>query len=155
MRIFVDADACPNVIKEILFRAAHRTRVEMVFVANRALRFPSSPSLKCIVVRPGIDEADRRILEMIAASDLVITSDIPLAAEAVGRGGLALTPRGELYTKDNARQALTMRNLMAELRGAGMIGGGPPSITTRERQAFAAHLDRILARSQRAVDRST
>jgi uncharacterized protein len=147
MRIWVDADACPNVIKEILFRAAQRIRVETVLVANKPLQIPSSPFIKTITVRSGIDVADKRILEALEPGDLVVTADIPLAAEAVERGAVALTPRGELYTEENARQALTMRNLMDELRGAGMVSGGPPPLSLRERQNFAAHLDRILARS--------
>jgi uncharacterized protein len=151
MRIWVDADACPNVIKEILFRAARTREVETVFVANKPLRTPSSPFLRTVVVRSGIDEADKRIVEMIEPGELVITADIPLAAAAVERGGLALTPRGDLYTEDNVKQALSMRNLMDELRGAGMVSGGPPAISMRERQAFAAHLDRIITRSPRST----
>ncbi|MFP4071839.1 MAG: YaiI/YqxD family protein [Desulfovibrionales bacterium] len=147
MRILVDADACPNAIKEILFRAATSRGIETVLVANQPLRTPSSPQIRTVQVRIGMDTADHHIVEMTCPGDLVITADIPLAAAVVDKGGLALNPNGELYTSDNVRQCLTMRNLMQELRSAGMVTGGPPSPGKRERGLFAAHLDRIITRA--------
>ncbi|MFW6324527.1 MAG: YaiI/YqxD family protein [Desulfovibrionales bacterium] len=149
MRIYVDADACPNAIKEILFRAARRRGMETVLVANQPLRTPLSPQIRTVQVRVGMDTADHRIVEMTAPGDLVITADIPLAAAVVQKGGLALNPNGELYTRDNVHQCLGMRNLMQELRSAGVITGGPPSPGKREKGLFAAHLDRIITRSEK------
>jgi uncharacterized protein len=147
MRIWVDADACPGVIKEILYRAADRTGTETVLVAGKPLRTPQSAHVRAVVVRPGPDAADFRILEEVAPGDLVVTGDIPLAARSIEREASALTPQGVHYTRDNIGQALAMRNLMDELRGAGMVTGGPAPLSKRERQLFAAHLDRILAAS--------
>lgn len=147
MRIWVDADACPNVIKEILFRASERTRVPLTLVANQPLRTPSSPLIRQLQVAPGFDAADRRIVELVAPGDLVITADIPLAANVIEKGALALNPRGELYTADNVRERLAMRNLMDELRGGGMITGGPAVLNNSDRQAFANALDRVLTRA--------
>ena len=146
MRILVDADACPNVIKEILFRAADRVRVPVILVANKPLRTPRSPHVKSIRVPAGFDVADRRIAELLEAGDLVVTADIPLAAEVVERGGHALDPRGELYTEENVRERLAVRNLMDELRSSGVETGGPSSFGKAERRAFADQLDRLLAR---------
>jgi hypothetical protein len=148
MRILVDADACPNAIKEILFRAAQRREIETVLVANQYLRTPTSPRIRAIQVRVGMDTADHHILEMADPGDLVITADIPLAAAVVEKGGLALNPSGELYTEDNVKQCLAMRNLMQELRSGGMVTGGPPPPGKRERSQFAAHLDRIITRAE-------
>jgi uncharacterized protein len=147
MRIWVDADACPVVIREILYRAADRTGTETVLVAGKPLRAPVSVHVRTVLVRPGPDAADLRILEDVAPGDLVVTADIPLAAKSIERNASALTPLGVYYTRDNIGQALAMRNLMDELRGAGMVTGGPPPLSKRERQLFAAHLDRILAAS--------
>lgn len=147
MRIWVDADACPNVIKEILFRASERTQVPLTLVANQPLRTPSSPLIRQLQVASGFDEADRRIVELVASGDLVITADIPLAAKVIEKGALALNPRGELYTEDNVRERLAMRNLMDELRGGGMITGGPAVLNQSDRQAFANALDRVLTRT--------
>jgi uncharacterized protein YaiI (UPF0178 family) len=147
MRIWVDADACPNVIKEILFRASERTQVPLTLVANQPLRTRSSPLIRRLQVASGFDEADRRIVELVAPGDLVITADIPLAAKVIEKGALALNPRGELYTEDNVRERLAMRNLMDELRGGGMITGGPAVLNQSDRQAFANALDRVLTKA--------
>ena len=147
MRIWVDADACPNVIKEILFRASERTQVPLTLVANQPLRTRSSPLIRRLQVASGFDEADRRIIELVVPGDLVITADIPLAAKVIEKGALALNPRGELYTEDNVRERLAMRNLMDELRGGGMITGGPAVLNQSDRQAFANALDRVLTKA--------
>lgn len=149
MRIWVDADACPNAIKEILYRAAERVGVELVLVANQPLRVPRSPHVRTLQVASGFDGADRRIVAELAPGDLVITADVPLAASVVEKHGLALNPRGELYTPDNVRERLAMRNLMDELRGAGQLSGGPAPLDARDRQAFANALDRVLAKRAR------
>ncbi|GFE79600.1 UPF0178 protein [Steroidobacter agaridevorans] len=149
MQIWVDADACPGAIKEILFRAAERERVQINLVANRALRIPPSPYIRSLQVPPGLDVADKRIVELLAAADLVITADIPLAAAAIDKGGPALNPRGELYTKDNIRERLSLRNFMDELRGSGVTTGGPSALSQRDRQAFANSLDAFLAKHAR------
>lgn len=145
MHIWVDADACPGVIKEILYRAAERVGVPLTLVANQPLRTPPSRLIKSIQVPPGFDVADNRIVELMAAGDLVITADIPLAADVIAKGGHALNPRGELYSEENIRQRLTMRNFMDELRGSGIDTGGPPTFSQSDRQAFANQLDRMLA----------
>jgi len=147
MRIWVDADACPNVIKEILFRASERTQVPLTLVANQPLRTRSSRLIRQLQVASGFDEADRRIIELVAPGDLVITADIPLAAKVIEKGALALNPRGELYTEDNVRERLAMRNLMDELRGGGMITGGPAVLNQSDRQVFANALDRVLTKA--------
>lgn len=144
MRIWVDADACPNVIKDILFRAAERKRVSMTLVANQPVKTPPSPYIRSLQVPAGFDVADNRIVEQVRAGDLVITADIPLAAEVIKKGGHALNPRGELYTQDTIGQRLTMRNMMEELRSSGVQTGGPPTLNQRDRQAFANQLDRFL-----------
>lgn len=144
MRIWVDADACPNVIKDILFRAAERKRVSMTLVANQPVKTPPSPYIRSLQVAAGFDVADNRIVEQVQAGDLVITADIPLAAEVIKKGGHALNPRGELYTQDTIGQRLTMRNMMEELRSSGVQTGGPPTLNQRDRQAFANQLDRFL-----------
>ena len=146
MQIWVDADACPNVIKEILFRAAQRMAVELVLVANKPLRTPSSPYIRSIQVPAGFDVADKEIEQRLASGDLVITADIPLAAAAIERGAHALNPRGELYTTDNIRERLGMRNLMDDLRSSGVDTGGPATLNQSDRQVFANQLDRFLTR---------
>src|SRR5256712_10376610 len=148
MQIWVDADACPQAIKEILFRAAERAQVVMTLVANTLLRTPSSPFIRAIRVPKGFDGADHRIVKEMEPGDLVITADIPLAAEVIERGGHALDPRGELYSEDNVRERLAMRNLMQELRSTGDILGGPAPFTQSDRQRFANHPDRPLTRSR-------
>ena len=146
MHIWVDADACPGVIKDILFRAAERTKIETTLVANQLLRVPPSPYIRALQVPQGFDVADQRIAQEVQPGDLVITADIPLASLVIERGGFALNPRGEIYTPDNIRERLTMRNFMEELRGSGMEIGGPSAFSQSDRQAFAAALDRFLAR---------
>lgn len=146
MTIWVDADACPNLIKDILFRAAGRAKVDVVLVANSWIRTPPSPFIRSMQVEGGPDVADDAIAERCAAGDLVVTADIPLAARALDQGALALNPRGELYTADSIAQRLSMRNFMDELRGAGVNTGGPPALHPRDVQAFANALDRWLAK---------
>lgn len=146
MQIWVDADACPLPIKEILFRAAQRTRILTTLVANRPLRTPHSAYVKAVQVPQGFDVADNRIVQQMARGDLVITADIPLAAEVIAKEGHALNPRGEFYCADNIQEHLAMRNFMAELRSGGAEIGGPAPLAQSDRQAFAAQLDRFLAR---------
>jgi len=146
MHIWVDADACPGVIKEILFRAAERTQTSTTLVANQLLRVPPSPYIRALQVPQGFDVADSRIAQEVQPGDLVITADIPLAAQVIEREGFALNPRGEFYTRDNIRERLTMRNFMEELRGSGVDISGPASFSQSDRQAFAAQLDRFLSR---------
>jgi uncharacterized protein YaiI (UPF0178 family) len=149
MQIWVDADACPQVIKEILFRAAERVQVLTTLVSNMALsRTPSSPYIRTIRVAQGFDGADQRIVEEMQPGDLVITADLPLAADVVTRGGHALDPRGELYSEDNVRERLAMRNLMQDLRSGGELFGGPAPFRQSDRQRFANQLDRFLMRSR-------
>ncbi|HZW59749.1 MAG TPA: YaiI/YqxD family protein [Woeseiaceae bacterium] len=147
MKIWVDADACPVVIKEILFRAAQRTATMTTLVANQPLQVPSSPYLRTLQVASGIDVADREIVARVAAGDLVVTADIPLAADAIAKGARALDPRGELYTSENIRQRLNMRDFMDTLRASGVQTGGPAAIGLRDRQSFANSLDRLLAQN--------
>jgi uncharacterized protein YaiI (UPF0178 family) len=148
MRIWVDADACPSEIKDILFRAAQRRQIQVTLVANQALRTPSSPWIDTILVPGGMNVADRRIVELVTEGDLVITADIPLAAEVVGKGAQALDPRGELYTAVNVGERLAVRNLIDQMRGAGQIMGGPSNFTASNRQAFANQLDRWIAKAR-------
>lgn len=148
MRIWVDADACPAAIKEILFRASERTGMELTLVANQPLKVPPSPRIKTLQVASGFDVADNRIVAELDPGDLVVTADIPLAAEVVAKGGAALNPRGELYTAENVRECLAMRDMAEELRSSGMLTGGPPAFGKKDRQAFANQLDRILARQR-------
>jgi len=147
MRIWVDADACPKVIKDILFRAAERTGVLLTLVANQPLSVPRVPNIKTLQVGQGFDVADDEIVRRVDPGDLVITGDIPLAAEVIEKGGQALNPRGELYSKENIRSLLNMRDFMDTMRSSGVPTGGPPAFNQRDRQAFANHLDRILAAS--------
>ena len=144
--IWVDADACPVVIKEMLYRAARRTSVQVTFVANQYLQIPPSPNMKFIQVERGFDVADNEIVGLVSTDDLVITSDIPLAADIIAKGGQALSPRGEKFSPDTIAAQLTMRDLMDTLRGSGIETGGPPAMTQRDRNAFAGHLDRWLVR---------
>jgi uncharacterized protein len=146
MRIWVDADACPGAIREILLRAAQRVQVEVVLVANQPIRVVRSDLVRTIQVGAGFDAADKRIVELLESGDLVITADIPLAAAVIDKGGVALNPRGELYTIENVRERLSMRNFMDELRGGGVATGGPAPLGARDRQAFANRLDTLLAR---------
>lgn len=151
MRIWVDADACPQVIKDILFRAAERARVVTTLVSNMPLsRTPVSAFVKTLRVEKGMDGADRRIVQEVQPGDLVVTADLPLAAEVVARGACALDPRGELYTEDNVGERLAVRNLMDELRSTGEQVGGPAPFRLNDRQLFANQLDRLLARPRAA-----
>ncbi|MBZ0091817.1 MAG: YaiI/YqxD family protein [Sulfuricellaceae bacterium] len=146
MRIWVDADACPSVIKDILFRAADRTRISTTLVANRLLRIPPSRYIKALQVPGGFDVADDKIVELVQLGDLVITADIPLAAFVIEKGGHALNPRGEFYTPDTIRERLGLRNFLDELRGSGVDTGGPSSFSQGDRLTFANQLDRFLAK---------
>lgn len=150
MKIWVDADACPAVIKEILFRAANRTQVPLTLVANQPLRTPPSKWIDSIQVGAGFDVADNEIVRRLEAGDLVVTADIPLAAEAIAKGAQALNPRGELYTEGTIRERLSMRDFMDTLRSSGVDTGGPAAFSQADRQAFANQLDRLLTRLGRA-----
>ena len=150
MQIWVDADACPQVIKEILYRAADRAQILTTLVANTALRIPASNFIRTVRVPKGFDVADDRIVEQVQPGDLVITADIPLAAAIIERGAHALDPRGELYSEDNVRERLAIRNLMQALRSNGELVDGPAPFGSRERRLFANHLDRLLTRPRPA-----
>ncbi|MBW7899955.1 MAG: YaiI/YqxD family protein [Rhodocyclaceae bacterium] len=146
MHIWVDADACPAVVKDILYRAAERTKLPLTLVANQWLKTPPHPNIRMVQVPAGFDVADRHIAERVQAGDLVVTADIPLAAAVVDKGATAINPRGERYTAENIRQALDMRNFMDSLRSGGVDTGGPPAFGHADRQAFANQLDRLLAK---------
>jgi hypothetical protein len=146
MQIWVDADACPAVIKDILYRAAERKKIRLTLVSNQFLRPPPSPWIRALQVPRGFDVADGRIVKELAAGDLVITADIPLAAEVIAKGGHALNPRGELYTPDTIQERLALRNYLDELRGSGVQTGGPPALDQADRKRFADQLDRFLTR---------
>ena len=147
MQIWVDADACPKVVKEILFRVAERVKIQVTLVANQSLITPKSAFVKSIRVPSGFDVADNYIVQETQKGDLVVTADIPLAAEVIEKGGHALNPRGELYSTETIKQKLVMRDLMDELRGTGeMIGGGPPPLNQTDRREFANQLDKFVAK---------
>lgn len=148
MQIWVDADACPNVIKEILFRVAERLTIPLILVANQPIKTPASRFIRSIQVSAGFDVADNEIIRLAVAGDLVITADIPLASGVIEKGAYALNPRGEMYTRENIRERLSMRNFMDELRGSGVNTGGPPTLDKRDRQAFANQLDRFLVKGR-------
>jgi uncharacterized protein YaiI (UPF0178 family) len=143
-QIWVDADACPKVIKEILFRAAERVGIQLTLVANQPLTIPRSRHIRTVQVPAGFDVADNYIVQQVTKDDLVITADIPLAAEVIAKGALALNPRGELYTEANIRQRLSMRDFMETLRSSGIDTGGPAALSQADRQQFANQLDRLL-----------
>ena len=145
-QIWVDADACPKVIKEILFRTAERVSIPVTLVANQPIPVPRSRYIQTIQVACGFDVADNHIVARIQSDDLVITADIPLAAEVIAKGAMALNPRGDLYTEANIRERLVMRDFMDTLRGSGVVTGGPASLNLADRQAFANQLDRLLAK---------
>jgi len=149
MKIWVDADACPVVIKEILFKAAERTGVEVTLVANRPVRIPSLRCINFVQVASGLDVADNEIVKRLEAGDLVITADIPLAANVIDKGGLALNPRGELYAADSIKSRLSVRDFMDTLRASGIDTGGPPVLNKNDRQNFANQLDKILTKNLR------
>ncbi|MBA5688524.1 YaiI/YqxD family protein [Rugamonas apoptosis] len=144
MQIWVDADACPAVIKEILYRVADRVQLQVTLVANQLMRVPPSRFIRALQVPSGADVADQEIVRRLAAGDLVITGDIPLASDVLDKGGYALNPRGEFYTRDNIQQMLTMRAFLDELRGSGVDTGGPAAFSQADRQNFANSLDRHL-----------
>jgi uncharacterized protein YaiI (UPF0178 family) len=147
VKIWVDADACPVVVKEILFRAATRTGVELTLVANQPLSTPSSANIKTVQVPGGFDVADDEIVKRLGAGDLVITSDIPLAAEVIAKGGHALSPRGEMHTRENIGARLNMRDFLDTMRSSGVeMGGGPAAFSQRDKQTFANELDRFLTK---------
>ena len=146
MNIWVDADACPVAIREILFRAAERTGVKVTLIANQPVRVPASAHVEFVQVSRGFDVADNEIVTRARSGDLVVTADVPLAAEVMENGVYALSPRGELYSADTIRQRLNMRDFMDTLRASGIHTGGPPALSKSDRQSFANHLDRMLAR---------
>lgn len=146
MKIWVDADACPGVIKEILFRAAERTGIQVTLIANHAMRIPASRHIKFLQVKSGFDIADNEISKRVKCGDLVITADIPLAAEVIAKGAQALSPRGELYSADNIKARLSMRDFMETLRASGIDTGGPAALSQGDRKAFADRLDSLLTR---------
>ena len=144
MKIWVDADACPVVIKEILFKAAVRTGIELTLVANQTISVPKSANITFVRVGSGFDVADNEIVKRLEKGDLVITGDIPLAAEVIEKGGHALNPRGDMYTENNIKARLTMRNFMDTLRSSGIDTGGPPTFNKADRKSFADQLDKFL-----------
>ena len=144
MQIWVDADACPNAIKEILYRAAKRLSINTTFVANLPLRVPKSPYINTIQVPGGFDMADQKIIELVQKDDLVVSADIPMVAEVIKKGAVALNPRGAFYNKDNIGEYLTMRNVSDELRNSGVETGGPKPLSSSDRNFFANQLDRLL-----------
>lgn len=146
MKIWVDADACPAVIKDILFRAAERVQVQLTLVANQSLNMPRSRFIHMLRVSAGFDVADDEIVKRLDPGDIVITSDIPLAAEVIDKGGAALSPRGERFTDENIRERLNMRDFMDTMRASGIATGGPAALSQRERQAFANNLDKMLGK---------
>ena len=152
MEIWVDADACPVVIKDILYRAAERTRVQLTLVANQALHVPPSRFINFLHVTSGLDVADNEIVKRLSVGDLVITSDIPLAAEVIEKGGHALNPRGELYSADNIRDRLNMRDFMDTLRSSGIYAGGPAALSQSARKSFANQLDKLLTKYARSAN---
>ena len=149
MRIWVDADACPGEIKKLLYRAADRTKTQVTLVANQPMQTPRSEFVDSVLVGAGMNVADRRIVELVEPGDLVITADIPLAADVVAKGAQALNPRGELYTEANVGERLAVRDLLDELRGGGQITGGPANFNAKDRQAFANQLDRWLTAARK------
>jgi uncharacterized protein YaiI (UPF0178 family) len=150
MHIWVDADACPGVVKDILYRAAERTEIALTLVSNQFLRPPPSPWIRALQVPRGFDVADSRIVRELQPGDLVVTADIPLAADVIAKGGHALNPRGEFYTPDTIQERLALRNYLDELRGSGVQTGGPAALDHADRKRFADQLDRFLARSRKA-----
>lgn len=148
MKIWVDADACPIAIKEILYRAANRARVETTLIANQMLRVPPSPWIRALQVPSGFDVADQRIAEEAATGDIVVTADVPLAALVIAKGAVVIEPRGELLDKNNIQERLTMRNFMETLRNSGVETGGPSALSNTDKQAFANQLDRLLVKTR-------
>jgi uncharacterized protein YaiI (UPF0178 family) len=155
VKIWVDADATPVVIKDILFRASERTGIPITLVANQRMRIPESPLIDFILVEAGFDVADNEIVKRLSSGDLVITADIPLAADVLEKGGHALDPRGEMFSPDTIRSRLNMRDFMETLRSGGMVSGGPPAMSQSDRKAFAGALDKFLTRNFPATDIQT
>lgn len=149
MEIWVDADACPVVIKNILFKAADRTGVQTTLVANQPIQVPRSPHIKTVQVSSGFDVADQEIVKRLSAGDLVITGDIPLAAEVIEKGAYALNPRGELYSADTIKARLNIRDFMDTMRASGIQTGGPPTLSQTDRKNFSNHLDQLLTKHVR------
>ena len=149
VQIWVDADACPVVIKEILYRAANRAEIPLILIANQMLRVPPSPWIRALQVPSGFDVADQRIAQDVSAGDLVVTADVPLAAQVIAKGALVLDPRGELLDQGSIQARLTMRNFMESLRSSGVETGGPPALSAADRQAFGNQLDRWLAKQKK------
>lgn len=148
MKIWVDADACPLVVKEILYRAANRTQVPLILIANQMLRVPPSPWITAVQVPGGFDVADQRIVKEAQSGDLIITADVPLAAQAIAKGAIVIDPRGELLNAGNIQERLAMRNFLDSLRSSGVDTGGPAAFSDADRKAFANQLDRLLAKRQ-------
>ena len=148
MKIWVDADACPVVVKEILYRAANRTQVPLILIANQMLRVPPSPWITAVQVPGGFDVADQRIVKEAQSGDLIITADVPLAAQAIAKGAIVIDPRGELLNAGNIQERLAMRNFLDSLRSSGVDTGGPAAFSDADRKAFANQLDRLLAKRQ-------
>lgn len=146
MQIWIDGDACPVEIKELLYRAAVRVKVKLTLVANQTIRIPRSEFISLLTVPSGLNVADKQIVELLNPGDLVVTADIPLAAHVVQKGGIAIDPRGDVFTEANIGERITMRNLMDELRGSDLVMGGPAPYGPKDKQAFANQLDRILAK---------
>lgn len=149
MNIWVDADACPVVIRDILFRAARRTPVILTFVANQSITVPASPNIRMLQVAKGFDVADNEIVKRVGTGDLVVTQDIPLAAEVIAAGGLALSPRGELFTRNTIAARLNMRDFLETMRSSGVHTGGPAALNQNDKKQFASQLDKWLTRAQR------
>lgn len=145
MKIWIDADACPKPIKELLYRAADRKKIELTLVANRSLAYPASRWISSIQVSAGADVADQEIIRLLEPGDLVVTADIPLAAETISQGGHALDPRGDFFSEENIRERLSVRNFMDDLRSNGIETGGPAAYGAKDKQKFANKLDRFLA----------
>ena len=146
MQIYVDADASPRVIKEVLYKTANRVKVNLILVADQCLRIPQSDYIHFIKVPSDIDAADDKIIELVQSGDLVITADIPLADKVVSKGGYAINPRGELYTEQNIKERLAVRDMMAEMRNSGLEFGGPPTFNSKDKEKFANQLDRFLTK---------
>ncbi|WP_392562843.1 YaiI/YqxD family protein [Orbus sturtevantii] len=151
MQIWIDADACPNPIKEIIYRAANRKQIYVTLVANQWLKIPSSPYIKMQQVEKGFDIADNAIVQQVNANDLVITSDIPLAADALQKHANVLTPRGERYTKDTIKERLVMRDFMETMRSSGIQSGGPPPFSARDKEQFANQLDKLITQLNKGL----
>ena len=146
MRIWIDGDACPVEIKELLYRAAVRVKMPLTLVANQTMRIPRSEFISLLTVPAGLNVADKQIVELVQPGDLVVTADIPLAAHVVQKGGIAIDPRGDVFTEENIGERITMRNLMDELRGSDLVMGGPAPYGPKDKQAFANQLDRLIAK---------